>query len=1244
VPVLVRGLVRGFVRGSLVRGSGLPVPHRRTFAAANLAFAHSMFAALRHPWLRLQTTPATGHGQPLADFTMSDEARIQSSRDATRADGALAESEATLVGLFTARVAATADRAAVAVVDGGAVTMWTWSELAVAAVQAARHMEAAGLGRGDRVVHVGPHSPDWIAVDVACLLAGLVHVPLHDDASVAEHREQLAWLDPKGVVFSGPARPGSLGAADVPGRIVVSRPAGGFLARNDGDEAGLADALAACAACVAATNPDAPATIVLSSGTTGTPHGVVHSQRSLAWNARAVSGVFLSDPRDVRLSWLPASHLYARVGDLYSAVARGGCLNVVADRTQLLDACRALPPTVILGVPAFFERLEAGVRSGKIADLAAAIGGEVRVCISGGAPLRERTAELFAARGVPLVEGYGLAEAGPVVAVATPRNRRPGSVGFLLPGIEVRIDDRAESCGQLLVKTPSRAPAVIEPHEPPRTLSEWLETGDVGELDTEGNLRITGRLKDVLVLPNGIKLPPAEVERALAEDEAVAQVCVVSDSDGWPLAVVVPEPAVIRRTLRRLGIVVFSRRSAVRHPRLVEWLTRRLARRQHHLPRAWRVRRVVVMDRPFDASRGEITPSQKLRRDVIEKGVRNLFREDDGLRQPWKPLAPARGRREFGRAGLGVDDGAVHHPQPPGSRRGLGSRDGDVKSLVSAVWHGGPGGFAAAAALAAEPQASAVEAVIQRAETEIARLREAGTLYDPPAGDLPPTPPIDDPPPPPRGKFSAAAEAALGETGLWGLAVPEAFGGAGASMVDLARAITRLAANVPTAAGMLAVHSSIGAVSALATFGTPEQQARFLPGLAAGKPLSIFGATEPDAGCDLARVQSMLERRDGRLLLTGTKMFITNAVHGRLVKILAMLDGKPAVVLVQLPDTDTDTFRLRHYAIHPLKHTANAALEFSECEVSPDDVLAPPAGSDGMAIVWHGLNRGRTTLAAQAAGTLRLVLSHAVEHAKRRHTWGQPIASRQLIQGRLGRIAASIAACDAVSMWAAAAVDGGGGEWEAITAKIVASTCVREAAMDALGVHGGRAFLVGHPLGDAFHDHLAVGVYEGESDLLGLALFRGIAKGHPLASLPREAGSLRRAAAWLAWRARLMARLSSRHHDSTILDRPLRRSAASARRLLAKTARRIDRAIRRYGRGLANHQLEIGVLSQDVRDLASVLAVAWHADTSGDEKAVVAAECWCRLALARVTGRKPTPGDHAALAAVGAATLDGLAR
>jgi long-chain acyl-CoA synthetase len=337
---------------------------------------------------------------------------------------------------------------------------------------------------------VGPHGPDWVLADLACLLAGVVHVPLHADASRAELVEQLAWLAPRGIVVSGPVA--GFAPRDAAGRPTLEVGEAGLLGaawRRLAADAG--EVQARVARCAATIDPDGCCTILLSSGTTGRPHGAMHSQRTLAANAVAASSVFLDDPRDVRLSWLPLSHSLAHTGDLGTALVRGGCLNVVRDRTRVLDACAAMPPTVILGVPAFFERLERGAASGRIGDLAAALGGEVRVCVSGGAPLRRRTAEFFAARGLPLLDGYGLAEAGPVVALASPRSARVGTVGPPVPGVEVRIDERPATRGQLLVRTPARAIGVVTPPgaAPPATAGgEWLETGDLAEIEADGHL------------------------------------------------------------------------------------------------------------------------------------------------------------------------------------------------------------------------------------------------------------------------------------------------------------------------------------------------------------------------------------------------------------------------------------------------------------------------------------------------------------------------------------------------------------------------------------------------------------------------------------------------------------------------------------------------------------------------------------------------------------------------------------
>jgi hypothetical protein len=310
--------------------------------------------------------------------------------------------------------------------------------------------------------------------------------------------------------------------------------------------------------------------------------------------------------------------------------------------------------------------------------------------------------------------------------------------------------------------------------------------------------------------------------------------------------------------------------------------------------------------------------------------------------------------------------------------------------------------------------------------------------------------------------------------------------------------------------------------------------------------------------------------------------------------------------------------------------------------VDERDLLAAPGG-DAMTIVWHGLNRGRVTLAAQAAGTQRIMLAQALAHARSRETWGRPIAVRQLVKGRLARIAEGIVASESLAAWAGLAVDAGGGELEAIVAKIVAGECVRESMIAAVGVHAGRTFLVGNPLGDAIHDHLAVGIYEGESGLLGLALFKGLAKRHPLAASATRP-QLRRAAAWLAWRVGRL--VSASPEFDTLLDASLRGHARSARRLLDRTAVGIDRAIRRQGRSLADEQAVVGELSRRVRAAVAVLAVAHHVDCNplGEHPGEadwrpLAAEAFCRRAVAAAAGRLPTPADLGLEAELGAAIV-----
>ena len=333
--------------------------------------------------------------------------------------------------------------------------------------------------------------------------------------------------------------------------------------------------------------------------------------------------------------------------------------------------------------------------------------------------------------------------------------------------------------------------------------------------------------------------------------------------------------------------------------------------------------------------------------------------------------------------------------------------------------------------------------------------REAGTLYDA------------------QQKVSESVLRELGGAGYWGMLVEPDYGGSAFRFVTFARFLTRMALLNPTVAGLASVHGCIGAVDPVRTFGTPEQRRRFLPGLASGERLSAFALTEPAAGSDLTALSTQAELRGDHYYVTGEKLFITNVIPGRTIGLVCLIENKPAVLICELPPQETHTFRLRSYGLWALRHTHNQGMSFREFPVPAENLLQPIRGN-GLTIAYHGLNLGRIALCANAAGTMRLMLASMIPWAKFRVTYGEPIARRELVRRRLGRLAGLIVACDALVDWCSWLIDEGyRGEMECIVAKIFGSEAQKEAAVElCMKTHGGRSFLHGHLFGDHVHDFL----------------------------------------------------------------------------------------------------------------------------------------------------------------------------
>lgn len=506
-----------------------------------------------------------------------------------------------------------------------------------------------------------------------------------------------------------------------------------------------------------------------------------------------------------------------------------------------------------------------------------------------------------------------------------------------------------------------------------------------------------------------------------------------------------------------------------------------------------------------------------------------------------------------------------------------------------------------------------------------------------------------------NGKISDRVLGDLAQAGYWGMLVDSEYGGSGASMQQFCRMITMMSALEPTVAGLASVHGCIGAVDPVRSFGTPEQKARFLPKLASGERLSAFALTEPGAGSDLTALHTTAVRDGQDYIVNGEKLFITNAAPGRTIGLVCKIDDAPAVLIVDLPDHEGNDFQLNSYGLYALRRTHNQGLIFRDFRVPVANRLQPVDG-DGLTIAYHGLNRGRVALCANAAGVMRWMLSDLLPWARYRKTYGQSIDQRELVRRRVGRLAGRIVACDALTQWCAGLLDlGFRGEMECIVAKIFGSESQKMAAIElVMKTHGGRSFLHGHPFGDNVHEFLAPCIYEGEGEMLGMAFFKSLVKDHgkryfePIGQTLNELGvrqpNLLNARHLWALRRPLLdyARwhidfgvLGGRWTQLPTMDRELAHHASFAQKRLAGAATRISGVMRRHQLGLADRQCRMSAISAELQDIIVILVTSLHAARSSDPIVKQAADAICRELRWGITGEKPSDRDYRQITRLG---------
>lgn len=531
-----------------------------------------------------------------------------------------------------------------------------------------------------------------------------------------------------------------------------------------------------------------------------------------------------------------------------------------------------------------------------------------------------------------------------------------------------------------------------------------------------------------------------------------------------------------------------------------------------------------------------------------------------------------------------------------------------------------------------------VRTVIDRSLGIVRRHKETRSLYGP------------------DGVVAPVVIAELAAAGYWGLRASPAFGGAGANLQILAHSITEMDVVDPWVGGMMSCHACLGPVCSLEAFGTADQKERLLRPLATGQRLGAFAITEPITSSDWGMISTVAHPDGDRLLVSGEKLFITNAGPGRTLAALCLIKGQHQMLLIELPEREDEHFWTVTYGIKAPAHIKNVGLVFNNLPVPAVNVLHPPRG-DGRTIAFHALNNGRVAVCAASAGALRKIAGSIIPWVQQRQTFGAPIGSRELVQRRLGWLAARIVACDAMAAWTARLLDEGyRGELECVTAKIFGSESLKEATVDVLlKTQCGRAFLEGSLFVEMVWDLLAPAVYEGENELLTLAYFRSLArqhgerylapiaaamkegKGHPGASDLWAAG--RHAAAYTGWLVGEEVRhtMGRFGHRRTADPAEL---AGVALELLGDMALEISAALRHFGAAIAQRQALAFDLARRAQLATVMLVVSRYVERQDDPLVRQAGICAALDLGARLTQSHPTGETYHLLTELGCAVAE----
>lgn len=532
-----------------------------------------------------------------------------------------------MIGVLLDNLERDADRVVLRYKSGDEWLDVDWQQIGNDAARYACVLAQRGVTAGERVIFVSENRYEWLLVDLAILLLGGIHVPVH--APLTGYQVTYQTIDSGAVlvIVSNQVQADKLTDMDLPEGIA-------FLSLDPVEGSHGFETIPELAEAVddqtvqqilehRRTEPlesSGVATILYTSGTTGEPKGVMLSHHNLVSNTLAATANFDMVADDVHLNFLPLSHIFARTCDYYGWLQTGNMLVLAQSGDTIIADCVAQQPTQLNGVPYFFEKLQRVLKerdqdqqAGSLRDL---LGGKMQRCNSGGAALAESVFDFFTEQGVHLLQGYGLTETSPVISMSSEGHSRRGASGRPLQGVEVAIAEDGEIITRgdhVMLGYYKNEQATAE-----AIRDNWFYTGDLGKLDEDGYVYITGRKKELIVTAGGKNIAPVLLESMMLEDLLIEQALVIGSERKFLTALIVIGQERLRAWLAEQGLELSWPEEVCQHQQVMELYRQTIDRQLEKLSRFEQVGKFVLLAEPFSVERGEMTAKLSLRRNVIQ--------------------------------------------------------------------------------------------------------------------------------------------------------------------------------------------------------------------------------------------------------------------------------------------------------------------------------------------------------------------------------------------------------------------------------------------------------------------------------------------------------------------------------------------------------------------------------------------------------------------------------------------------